>query len=190
MSTASTPQQGGGIPGARSVRDSGAVSAQYCLFQRYGQAFCIDVTYLQEVLQQSNVTSVPQSHPALAGVMNLRGEVLPVLLVDSWLHLPEQAYDPSHPVLVLRRGNVLLGVQVDSVQRIGNIPRAEVLASPLSGQSPIWAGIWFRAGQELTTMLDGNALISVVCSQIVSQSSNPSTPHEAKQAGGQTGTIA
>jgi purine-binding chemotaxis protein CheW len=142
-------------------------NAQYTIFHRHDQSFCIDVSHLQEVLQQSRITPVPQSHPALAGVMNLRGDVLPVLLVDLWLRLPKLPYDPDRPVLVLRRKDLLVGIQVDSVQRVGLIPNSEVLPSPLTAQSPIWAGIWFRTNQELVTLLDSGALLDAIYNQIV-----------------------
>jgi chemotaxis signal transduction protein len=154
---------------ATSAPDGALSGAQYSLFRRHEQNFCIDVTHLQEVLQQSSVTPVPRSSRSLAGVMNLRGEVLPVLLVDALLHLPEQAYDPSRPVLVLRRKDLLVGIQVDSVQRVGFVPRDEVLPSPLTNQSAIWAGIWFRANQELATLLDGSALLDEIYAQFRQQ---------------------
>lgn len=151
--------------------------SQYSLFRRHNQSFCIDVTFLQEVLQQSVVTPVPQSPPALAGVMNLRGDVLPVLLVDSWLRLPEQPYDPARPIIVLRRKDLLVGIQVDSVQRVGFVPRSEVLPTPLSTQASYWAGIWFRPEQELSTLLDGSALLDAIRNEIAGQfapqTSNP-----------------
>ncbi len=152
---------------------AGETGSQYSLFRRHNQSFCIDVTHLQEVLQQSLVTPVPQSPPALAGVMNLRGDVLPVLLVDSWLRLPEQPYDPSRPVLVLRRKDLLVGIQVDSVQRVGFVPRSEVLPTPLSTQASYWAGIWFRPGQELSTLLDGGALLDAIRDGIAGKFNTP-----------------
>lgn len=138
---------------------TGQSGAQYSLFRRHNQSFCLDVTHLQEVLQTSKVSPVPKSHPAVAGVMNLRGDVLPVIMVDSWLRLPEQPYDPARPIIVLKRKELLVGIQVDSVQRVGYVARTEVLPTPLQSQAPYWAGIWFRPDQELSTLLDGGALL-------------------------------
>lgn len=162
---------GSGMSASLTTTDASLDGAQYSLFRRHEQSFCIDVAHLQEVLQTSHVTPVPQAPHALAGVMNLRGEVLPVVLMDTWLRLPDLPYDPARPVLVLRRKELLVGIQVDSVQRVGFVPRAEVLPSPLSAHSPIWAGIWFRPDQDLTTMLDGGALLDVIYSQIVHRGS-------------------
>lgn len=161
-----------GLSALLAKPDGSHDGAQYSLFRRHDQSFCIDVAHLQEVLQTSRVTPVPQAPHALAGVMNLRGEVLPVVLLDAWLRLPELPYDPARPVLVLRRKELLVGIQVDSVQRVGYVPRSEVLPSPLTSQSPIWAGIWFRTGQDLTTLLDGGALLDAVHREIAGQRSS------------------
>lgn len=141
---------------------TGQSGAQYSLFRRHNQSFCLDVTHLQEVLQTSKVSPVPKSHPAVAGVMNLRGDVLPVIMVDSWLRLPEQPYDPARPIIVLKRKELLVGIQVDSVQRVGYVARTEVLPTPLQSQAPYWAGIWFHPDQELSTLLDGGALLDAI----------------------------
>jgi chemotaxis signal transduction protein len=161
---------------APALPNAGQSGAQYSLFRRHNQSFCLDVTHLQEVLQTSHVSPVPKSHPCVAGVMNLRGDVLPVLLVDSWLRLPEQPYDPARPIIVLRRKELLVGIQVDSVQRVGFVPRTEVLPTPLQNQAPYWAGIWFRQDQELSTLLDGGALLDSIHSAITG--STQTTPSE------------
>ena len=172
LATHHHPAAGRGASEVIPTSGAALANTQYTIFHRHDQSFCMDVTHLQEVLQQSRVTPVPQSHPALAGVMNLRGDMLPVLLVDLWLRLPKLPYDPDRPVLVLRRKDLLVGIQVDSVQRVGLIPNSEVLPSPLTAQSPIWAGIWFRTNQEIVTLLDGGALLDAICHQIISQPSN------------------
>jgi len=183
--TPTAPAGATALAGALPAPVEAVAGAQYSLFRRHEQNFCVDVTHLQEVLQQSSVTPVPRSHRSLAGVMNLRGEVLPVVLVDALLHLPEQAYDPARPVLVLRRKDLLVGIQVDSVQRVGFVPRNEVLPSPLTSQSAIWAGIWFRAEQELATLLDGGVLLEEIHAQFRGQpreSTGGGTPPPAKES--------
>lgn len=52
---------------------------QHVTFEVGDEAFAISMSPLKEIVRLSNIISVPLSPPALEGLINLRGQVLPVV---------------------------------------------------------------------------------------------------------------
>jgi purine-binding chemotaxis protein CheW len=62
--------------------------AQYCTFRLDGHLFGIPVETVQEVLQQQPMASVPLAPPEVAGLLNLRGQIVVTLDLRIRLGLP------------------------------------------------------------------------------------------------------
>ncbi len=148
--------------------DAGAASHRYTVFRRQGQLFGLSIDLVREVLAGQPLTRVPRAQAQVLGVMNLRGEILPVVVIDSWLSLPGIADDSTKPILVVRRGDLLVGLRVDAVQSVVRVPGAEVQPHPSAGREPHLAGIWHPAGQVPITLIAGTALLETLCRQAAS----------------------
>lgn len=91
---------------------------QYICFQVAGGSYAVPLTPVAQVLRCENLVPLPASPPFIAGLLNLGGEVVPVLDLRSLFGL-----DPAEPT---RRSRVLIaehnsrkhGLLVDSVQAI------------------------------------------------------------------------
>lgn len=160
--------------GSRAVSGS---QRSYGCFVRQQQAFGLDVAFLREVVHTRNVTPVPATPASVAGVISLRGEILPVVLVDALLGLQPEPFAPRKPILVLRRDDFLVGVQVDVVERVETFPREEILPSPLTAKYPHFTAIHHsRQRSRLTNLLDAAALIDQLAGQVASTAAVKSTP--------------
>ncbi|MBI3784129.1 MAG: chemotaxis protein CheW, partial [Deltaproteobacteria bacterium] len=90
---------------------------EHCVFARSGQLYAVGVGAAREVLIGESLTTVPQAPEGLVGVLNLRGEVLALLRLDTLLDLPTRPYVAAgDPVLVLSCSGIDLGVIVDRVR--------------------------------------------------------------------------
>ncbi|MFC5463929.1 chemotaxis protein CheW [Lederbergia graminis] len=61
-------------------------------FRLARKSYGIDVLLVQEIIQSTTITPIPYAHPAITGIIQLRGEILPVidfsrLLNNNDLHL-------------------------------------------------------------------------------------------------------
>jgi|688.fasta_scaffold164056_2 purine-binding chemotaxis protein CheW len=63
---------------------------QVCTFQIAGHWYGLDVTRVQEVSLPQALTSVPLSHPAVSGLMNLRGLIVTAIDLRRRLDLPDR----------------------------------------------------------------------------------------------------
>lgn len=149
---------------SRKAGPSGPVS-RYAAFRRQGQLFGLTIELVREVLPGQPLTRVARSQEQILGVMSMRGEILPVVVIDRWLGLASRPDDAALPILVLRQGELLVGLRVDAIQSVVNVPQQEVQPHPDAGKDTFLRGVWQRTGQPVITLIDGVALIEALCQQ-------------------------
>ncbi|MDQ3557099.1 MAG: chemotaxis protein CheW [Gemmatimonadota bacterium] len=125
-----------------------------------GERFALALDQVEEVLTPRRVHPLPDPHPPLAGIVPLRGEMLPVLDVAPLLGLPPRPHADGD-VIAVGWGAARVGVIVDGVPDALSIP-AGALRPPLAAGAapPAWLLGVARIGDELVTLLDVQALLS------------------------------
>ncbi|EHM4271297.1 chemotaxis protein CheV [Listeria monocytogenes] len=82
--------------------------------------FCINVLKVKEIIHPLEVTPVPDSNPAIEGVSQVRGEIMPVVNLASVMKLPE--IEPENTKFIITELNQMKIVfRVDEVHRIQRI---------------------------------------------------------------------
>ncbi|MBC2345798.1 chemotaxis protein CheV [Listeria welshimeri] len=82
--------------------------------------FCINVLKVKEIIHPLEVTSVPDSNPAIEGVSQVRGEIMPVVNLARVMKLPE--IEPENTKFIITELNQMKIVfRVDEVHRIQRI---------------------------------------------------------------------
>ena len=75
---------------------------QYCTFLLDGHLFGVDVASVQEVLKQQDLTPVPLASAEVAGLINLRGQMVTTLELRTRLGLPERPAGSDSVSVVVR----------------------------------------------------------------------------------------
>ncbi|MFT3927004.1 MAG: chemotaxis protein CheW [Myxococcales bacterium] len=99
------------------------MARQLCTFQIAGQLFGVDVAHVQEVIQDQATTRIPLAPSAVAGLINLRGQIVPVLDLRHCLALPRAsaALGGANVVLATEAGPVSLRVdEIGDVLQVGD----------------------------------------------------------------------
>ncbi len=108
-------------------------SCQYVTFQLAEELFGVEVTRTREILSLTPITKVPQTPDYLLGVINLRGQVVPVVDMRLKLGLPagEETEDTCIIVVdVLVDGETItVGALADAVREVLDI-RADQIEPP------------------------------------------------------------
>jgi len=99
-----------------------------CLFTLSGETFAIPVELLTEIILSRKIFSVPTTPSHVLGVINLRGNIVPIVDIRPALSLPQQS-DPGQ-VAIVRYGNVTFGIVVDNVSEVVGVPESSVRAVP------------------------------------------------------------
>ena len=118
------------------------------------QYYGINVAKVREIIKTPTVTDVPKTNPNIEGMVNLRGEVIPMINLPKWLNL--KTTRKLTKVIITEFNEVVNGFMVNEVNRIYRISWQDVMQpSELSGaenQNCITSVI--RMGEKLILMLD------------------------------------
>jgi purine-binding chemotaxis protein CheW len=148
---------------ANATVDTTKDSAQYLTFTLDGEEYAVDILRVQEIRGYSSVTSIPNSPAYVKGVMNLRGTVVPVFDMRLKFGMESRAYDRFTVIVVVNVGARVVGLIVDSVSDVLNIPADAIEPTPDLGagvDTTIMQGI-ARTNDRLVTLLDIDAVVDL-----------------------------
>ncbi|EZP48650.1 chemotaxis protein CheW [Sphingomonas sp. RIT328] len=102
--------------------DSRSDLHQFVIFHSAGEMFAVPLGQVKEIIRVPDVVRMPLSPPALLGLANLRGSVLPVLDLRHLFGLPPAETDDASRVVVLDHGHPV-GMLVDRVANVVTVDR-------------------------------------------------------------------
>lgn len=111
-------------------RGPSATLSEYVTFRLADQWLGIPVDMVQEVLMAQRIARVPMAPTAIAGFLNLRGQIVTAIDVRTTLALP--ARDPAHGVMnvVVRQDGELFAFMVDDVGDVVAVDDEALEATP------------------------------------------------------------
>jgi purine-binding chemotaxis protein CheW len=111
--------------------------AQFLSFMLGPDMFAIGILAVREILEYAGVTPVPQMPPSISGVINLRGTAVPVLDLARRLERVPSALSKRTCIIVVEvegdDGPFVIGILVDAVNAVLDIPAAEIEPAPSFG---------------------------------------------------------
>jgi purine-binding chemotaxis protein CheW len=112
-------------------------TVQYLTFKLADETFALDVAKVREILEQSNITKVPQTPEFMRGVINLRGSVVPVIdmRLKFGMTATEQTVNTCIIVAEVQMDEeiIVLGALADSVQEVIEMEPDQIEAAPHIG---------------------------------------------------------
>lgn len=99
---------------------------QFVTFQIGEEEYGIDIMLVQEIIRYQNPTKIFNTNPAIKGVMNFRGNVIPIIDMRSKFKLPEIDYDDYTVVIVIEVNKKTMGMIVDRVSDIMSFEQEEM----------------------------------------------------------------
>ncbi len=111
----------------------------YLTFTLAGEHFALNVSKVVNILEMQHITRVPKAPEYMPGIINLRGEVLPVIDANTKLGNGSTQTTNSTCILVIEsqqaEGTIRFGAMVDSVQEVLEFEDQTILPSPTIGNS-------------------------------------------------------
>ncbi len=99
-------------------------------FRLTQNAYGIPVELVREIDPVGDITPLPNSSPYVCGLMNLRGQVIPVIDLKVRLGETRTALTRESCVIVVESPDGLMGLLVDAVSRVLNVAAVDVLPTP------------------------------------------------------------
>ena len=130
------------------------------------QLFGVDILIVQEIIRKAPITAVPNSLDFVEGVINLRGNIIPVIDLRKRLGLFDPINDAkrNQRILIVTISDRVTGFIVDSVSRVLKIssdtikPPPDIVAAGLKSQ--YIQGVC-KIDEKLLVLLDFNRILLV-----------------------------
>jgi purine-binding chemotaxis protein CheW len=100
---------------------------QYIVIAMGNEQFGIDIKYVDNIVKMQHITRVPNVARYIKGVINLRGEVLPVMSLRLKMGLPEDEITKATRIIILRLEQYgMIGIIVDEVKEVLTLEETDV----------------------------------------------------------------
>jgi len=127
-----------------------------------GQTYAVELLKVQEVVLPLPLLALRGSEPALLGIMNLRGQVVPVIDLAAYLGGKPQQTDNQTRIVVLEENGEVLGLRTDAVDDVAHLRASDIEVPQHIGLShnahTLFCGM-ARIADRPTILLDAGQLL-------------------------------
>ena len=110
---------------------------QYLTFQLAGEEYAVGILQVKEIIAYGVLTNVPQTPPSVRGVINLRGNVVPVVDLAVKFGLAVSPVTDRSCIIIVETESegekAVVGIVADSVSQVSDLPRQDILPPPAFG---------------------------------------------------------
>ena len=137
-------------------------SKQYIVVMVGSEQYGIDISYIDNIVRMQKITRVPKVQTYFKGVINLRGEVVPVMSVRKRMGLEDDVFTTASRIIILKieqQGS--LGIVVDEVKEVVTLGADQidkVSYNKKMDQDTFINGIG-KNGEELISLFNINSII-------------------------------
>ena len=139
----------------------------YVTFTTAGQLFGLPIEQVQDVFTPASITRVPLAGSEIAGVLNLRGRIVTVINLASWLELDMSSHAPAKMAIGIERGSESFGILVECVGEVLSLFDGDREPMPINLDSTLDAiasGV-FRLDEKLLVVLDADRTLDLPSSR-------------------------
>ncbi len=95
---------------------------------RYGdEQFGIDIKYVDNIVRMQRITRVPKVQNYIKGVINLRGEIIPVISLRLKMGLADDEITKATRIIIIKlESGDSIGVLVDAVEEVVTLEHSQI----------------------------------------------------------------
>ena len=125
----------------------------------------IEIIKVKEIIKVPEITILPSTPGFIAGICNLRGNILTVINIKRIFGLSDTLETPESRVVVVESGKITLGFLVDAVSEVVDLPKSAIddPLVTLEGEKGEYIIGEAKLDDKLVAMLDVDKLIQTQC---------------------------
>ena len=116
-------------------REIGRPRARYLAFRLGNEEYGLELNQISELLSWRDITPLPGAPSVLRGVVDLRGDLLPVIDLRDWLEEPATEPTEESCILVLEEDGARLGIVADRAAGILELDPDEIDGTPRQAEA-------------------------------------------------------
>lgn len=145
---------------ADTVENGTPVSTERCLtFTSDGLTIGVSTNYVTEIITNHTITVLPLVPDYVKGIINLRGQIIPIIDIRLRMGKPEIEYTSTTCIIVLNINSANIGIVVDAVQQVIDIDQSKISAVPVENQQELINGMISHGLRSVILFLDCEQLI-------------------------------
>lgn len=136
-------------------------TTKYLLFRLGEELYGINIMNVTEIIEMQRITDVPDMPSYIRGVINLRGKVIPLMDLRRRFGMSDRDYDDRTCIIVTSIDQASLGLIVDTVAEVHDIPHDEVESAPSfsdSEKNHYVEGVG-KLGDRITILIDARKIL-------------------------------
>ena len=95
------------------------IRKQYIVVKIGNEQYGIDISYVDNIVRMQKITRVPRVQNFFKGIINLRGEIVPVMSLRIRMELEEDVFTNASRIIILKiEQQSALGIIVDEVKEV------------------------------------------------------------------------
>lgn len=105
---------------------------QYVVFHLDNEEYAIDIVKIHEInrLKEITITKVPRVPDFIEGIINLRGEVVPIINLRKKFGIEPRQISKASRIVIVKILEKMIGLLVDSVSHVVSFENAEISPPP------------------------------------------------------------
>lgn len=142
--------------------DDEAAENKFLMCKLGKEVYGIDITYVTDIIELQKITEVPDMPKYVRGVINLRGQVIPVIDLRLRFRMESREYDDRTVITVVQIRNNAIGFIIDTATEVQDIPQKDIEPAPSfhgnEEKKKYVAGLG-KVGENVTILLDVDKLV-------------------------------
>ena len=135
---------------------------QFIVVKIGSEQYGIDISYVDNIVRMQKITRVPKAQSYFKGIINLRGEIVPVMSIRTKMDLEPDVFTDVTRIIILKlEEHGVLGLIVDEVKEVVTLGPDEidkVAYDAKNSKSNFINGVG-KHGEELISLFDTNSII-------------------------------
>lgn len=138
---------------------------QMACFRVGDESFAADIMKIKEVILYRRVTAMPRAPDFMEGIINIRGDVIPVIDMRKRLGMATGEITKNSRIIILSVGLKDVGIIVDSVSKVLRVSDSDIKPAPSVGkgiESEYLTGVIrnIKDEEDITMILDMDRVLT------------------------------
>ena len=132
---------------------------RFLTFSSDGLNIGVSTNYVIEIITNHAITMVPLVPDYVKGIINLRGQIIPIIDIRRRMGKPSIEYTNTTCIIVLNINSVYIGIIVDAVQQVMDIDQSKISPVPVENQQELISGMISSSERSVILFLDCEQLV-------------------------------
>lgn len=135
---------------------------QYIVVSIGNENYGIDISYVDNIVRMQKITRVPKAQAYFKGIINLRGEIVPVMSIRRKMDLEDDVFSKDTRIIILKiEDNGALGIVVDEVKEVVTLSGDQIdrVVQDSKDSTPNFINGIGKNGETLISLLDINKIV-------------------------------